>query len=190
MIQDTLACEFEHQNWKKQPAAIKVIINGQNTIFLPGDIRGFINPSGNEFVSHKIELFKYNRDVQTAASDDVPLKEIIPAAFLKLLFRGKISLYLYKDALNNEHFFIEKNSALQEIYIHLYASTGGFSTSTLNAHAKQPVVVNNYQYLFALKSLMQDCRDVFALIDKVELTINSLRSLMKIYDACIPAPEN
>lgn len=181
---DTLACEFEQYNWKKQPPAIKIRINGNDTTIYPNSISGFISPSGNEFVSRKIELFKYNREVQNAAPNDVPFTEVIAAAFLKLLYAGKINLYLYKDALGNEHFFIEKNSSLKEIYIHLYSSIGGIATSTKNPHAKQPVVVNNFQYYFVLKELMQDCKNIFPKVDKTELNANSLISLLKEYEKC------
>ena len=41
---DTLACEFEKYNWKKQPSFIKIRISGNDTTIYPGDIIGFINP--------------------------------------------------------------------------------------------------------------------------------------------------
>jgi len=122
---DTLTCQFEQFNWKKQPAFIKIRLAVRDSVIYPGNIGGFINPSGIEFVSRKIELFKYNRDIQFAISNEIPFSEIIPAAFLKILYRGRINLYLYKDLLGGDHYFTEKNSVLKEIYIHLYYTIGG-----------------------------------------------------------------
>ena len=187
---DTVACDFGSHNWKKQPAQLKIKIDGKDTIIRPEEISGFTNSLGNKFVSRKIELFKYNREIQTAIAGDVPEIEIVPAAFLKILYQGKINLYLYKDALNSDHFFIEKNSMLKEIYIHLYSSTGGYSTSTLNAFAKKPVVVNNFQYYYGLKEMMQDCKDIFPEVDKTELNTKSLISLLKQYEECKVVNDN
>ena len=111
----------------------------------------------------------------------MPFTEIITAAFLKILYFGKINLYLYKDALGNEHFFIEKNSLLKEIYIHHYYTVGGYVTGT---HTRQPVVVNNLQYYYGLKEMMQDCKNIFPQIDTTELNAKSLISLLKEYEKC------
>jgi len=184
---DTIACEFVQHSWKKQPASIKVRVNGKDTIIYPGSINSFINPSGNEFVSRKIELFKYNRDIQFAISNDIPSSEIISAAFLKILYRGRITLFLYKDVLGGDHYFIEKNSVLKEIYIHLYYTVGGYVTGT---NTKQPVVVNNFQYYYGLKEMMQDCKNIFPEIDKTQLNAKSLISLLQKYDKCQLIPDN
>ena len=183
---DTIACVFDPYNWKKQPASIKVRVHGKDTTIYPGSINSFINPSGNEFVSRKIELFKYNRDIQFAISNDIPSSEIISAAFLNILYRGRITLYLYKDRLGGDHYFIEKNSVLKEIYIHLYYTVGGYVTGT---NTKQPVVVNNFQYYFTLKEMMQDCGNIFPEVDKTQLNAKSLISLLKQYDKCTIAPD-
>ena len=162
-------------------------MNGNDTIFYPGNITGFINPSGNEFITRKIEFFKYNRSIQDAIPEDVPMSEIVPAAFLKVLYRGKINLYLYKEALANDHYFIEKNSVLKDIYIHLYSTVGGYVTGT---NTKQPVVVNNFQYYYGLKDMMQDCKSIFPEIDKTELNTRSFISLLKQYNKCPIMPGN
>lgn len=181
---DTIACVFDPYNWKKQPTELKVRINEKDIIIRPNEIEGFKNSEGNEFISRKIELFKYNREVQNANSGDVPLSEIITAAFLKTLYHGKINLYVYKDELGGDHYFIEKDTILKEIYIHLYASTGGFPSSKINSHARRPVVVNNFQYYYALKVMMQDCKNIFPEVDKTELNAKSLISLLKQYEKC------
>jgi hypothetical protein len=181
---DTVRCTFNNTNWKKQPASIKVNINGNDSSLGPGQVTSFISPSGDEFVSRRIELFKYNRSIQDAIAGDVPETEVISGAFLKVLYQGKVNLYLYLDALNNSHYFIEKNSDLQEIYTHLYSSVGGFSSRTLNAHAKKPVVVNNFQYYYGLKKMMQDCPSIFPEVDKIDLNTKSLVTLLKQYNNC------
>jgi hypothetical protein len=187
---DTVQCTFNTNNWKKQPAAVKVNINGNDSSLGPNQVSSFMNPSGEEFVSRRIELFKYNRSIQDAIAGDVPETEIIPAAFLKVLYRSKINLYLYQDPLNNPHYFIERNADLQEIYIHLYSSVGGFSSRTLNAHAKKPVVVNNFQYYYGLKKMMQDCPTIIPEVDKTELYSRSLIALLKLYNKCEISPNN
>ena len=187
---DTLPCEFEAYNWKKQPHSIKVRINGNDTIVYPGEVSSFKNSSEHEFVSHEIELFRYNREVQNAVSGNIPFSETIPAAFLKVLYKGKINLYLYKDGLGVDHYFIEKISIIKEIYIHLYSSIGGFPSSVRNPHARQPVVVNNLQYYFGLKEMMQDCMDIFPEVDKTELNTKSLIALLKEYEKCPAASGN
>jgi hypothetical protein len=186
---DTVACDFAAYNWKKQPSEIKVRINERDTIIYPNEIEGFKNSDGHEFISRKIELFKYNKEIQNAVSGDVPFSEIIPSAFLKTLYHGKINLYSYKDGLAGEHYFIEKDTALKEIYIHLYSSTGGFPSSKVNSHARRPVVVNNFQYYYALKIMMQDCKNIFPEVDKTELNAKSLISLLKQYDECTVTPD-
>ena len=186
---DTVSCEFEPFNWKKQPVLIKARIDGHDTVFRPGEINGFMNSSGSEFVSRKIELFKYNNEIQTATPDDVPWSKIIPAAFLKVLYRGKAVLYFYKDVLGYDHYFIEKNSILKEIYVHLYYTGGGHGISPKNPN-KKPVVVNYFQYYYGLKEIMQDCKDIFPEIDKTEYTTRSIISLLKKYDKCPPVSGN
>ena len=187
---DSVACEFEQYNWKKQPVVLKVKIDGNDTVIHSEEINGFINPSGNEFATRKIELFKYNTDIQTAVSGDIPPSEIISGAFLKILYRGKINLYLYKDALSSDHYFIEKNSVIKEIYIHLYSSTGGYPSSVKNPHARRAVVVNNFQFYYGLKEMMQDCKDIFPGVDKTELNAKSLISLLKQYEKCPIVDDN
>ncbi len=160
-----------------------------DTIFNAGAISGFMNSSGAQFVSRKIELFKYNKEIQTATPDDVPWSQIIPAAFLKILYSGKTRLYFYKDVLGYDHYFIEKNSILKEIYLHLYSTGGGHAISPKNPY-KKPVVIYYFQYYYGLKEIMQDCTDIFPEVEKTEFTVKSIISLLKKYDKCPVLPGN
>ena len=187
---DTLGCKFNSYNSKKHPVSIQVNLNGNDTTFYPSQIRGFITPPGEEFVSRKIYLFKYNLSPQNAIAGEIPETDTIPAAFLKVLHAGRIYLYLYKDALKNDHYFIEKNNDLQELYSHLYLTTIGQTPSTLAPYLKEQSLTNNFQYYFGLKKMMQDCAALFADIDKTELKPGSLISLLKKYDRCSGSRDN
>lgn len=182
---DTIACWVQKRNWKKQPEEIRVKSGEKDTAATPQPIRGFIVPSLQlRYTSKAISPARYVDNIQNAVNSKLPDPDTLKVAFLKVLHSGMLNLYLYLDRLNRKHFFVENKDNFLEIYSHYYSGFGGDRNS-------QPVANLNKQYEFTLKVLMTPCRNVFSIIESIQLKEDHLTGLFKVYDKCMtPKKEN
>lgn len=182
---DTIPCVFKARSWKKQPFQIRVSIGEKDSVITPEKIKAFflISP-GIEYESRLISPALYELNMQFAVGNDYkPFFDSANYAFLRLVYKGSISLFLYEDKIERKHFFLNVGDELTEIYKHLYSTAGGF-------HNTDPLVVWYNQYIKMLKVLMADCKSLFSIIDVMELKEESLVSLLKLYDKCMESKKS
>jgi hypothetical protein len=178
---DTIACQVQKRNWNKQPAEIKVKAGNKDTVVAPQAIKKFIISSlGLEYRSRPVRTANYVDKFQEATVLKEP--EFGPEQFLylKLLYKGSYSLYLYLDHLNRKHFFVESPGIFIEIYSHYYLEIGDSRRIY-----DEPVTVLDKQFEFALKGLMAACRTLFTIIENIAFVEEQLIRVFKMYDQCV-----
>lgn len=183
---DTLACSIQKRNWKKQPVEIKVKSAQKDTVVSPGSVRGFIIPSLQiAYVTKTIRPANFVDKFQNATILKDPEYDTLRTVFLKQLHTGTINLYLYYDGLGRQHFFIEAPDNFLEIYAHyfLYLSQTGRIYD-------EPVTILNRQFEFVLKVLMTPCRNVFSIIEAIQLNEVQLKGLFEVYDKCMESKKD
>lgn len=180
---DTVGCLLQKRNWKKQPLEIKVRAGAKNTIITPQSVKGFIIPSLElNYISREISLTRYIDNLQNATTLKQPEEDTLQIAFLKVLHRGTFNLYLYLDGLSQKHFFVEAPDNFIEIYVHYYIYPGASHRAY-----DVPVTILDKQFEFVLKTLMTPCRNVFSIIENIQLNEDHLIGLFEIYDKCMTA---
>lgn len=177
---DTLPCSFKQKNWKKQPVEIIIIFNGKDSSISSENVNSFsVTSIQLEFVSRTIRLTNYVEKFQDATTSKVPELSDPQKSFLKTLYKGSFSLYLYMDKLNRKHFFIEGPNNLVELYSHYYISLPPPLSNSI------PITVLDKSYEFVLKTLMTPCRSLFGIIENITLDEDQLIQVFKLYDKCL-----
>lgn len=178
---DTVPCSIAKRNWKKQPLEIRIKLTGKDSLVTPSGLKGFMIPSLQlVYISKEISPVKYIDNIQQASDIWEADTDTARFAFLKRIHNGVFNLYLFLDRLNRNHFFVEAPDNFLEIYSHYYTRYGG-------DHNSQPVAEPHKQYEFALKVLMTPCRQIFSIIESIQLKEEQLKGLFEVYDKCIAA---
>ena len=176
---DTVRCTFKDRNWKKQPYEFTVVVNNKDSVLLPQSVSE-VNIRAKEltYASRIIKPAKYIDNIQHAHNTRDADLDTPRHAFVKTLHQGKLNLYLYTDKVNMKHFLVEDDDNFLEMYLHYYTDIGGF-------FGDQPIVTQNKQYEFILKTLMTPCRTMFSIIENIRLEEDHLIQLFTIYDRCM-----
>ena len=176
---DTVHCSFKDRNWKKQPYEFTVVVNNKDSILFPQSVSEVnIRAKDLKYASRIIKPAKYIDNIQNAHNTRDADLDTPRHAFVKTLHQGKLNLYLYTDKVNMKHFLVENDDNFLEMYLHYYTDIGGLL-------GDQPIVTQNRQYEFVLKTLMTPCRTVFSIIENIRLEEDHLIQLFTIFDRCM-----
>jgi hypothetical protein len=101
--------------------------------------------------------------------------------FLECLISGKVTVYYsvqdnnLEEINNGEHYYIEKDSNLTEIY-----------KDVLKTNSEGiPYIFSSYQYKGALKAIFYDYPDIYKDVDKLEFNRKSLTNISKKYHQAV-----
>lgn len=178
---DTLWCTFKQKNWRKQLTEVAIKYNNKDTSFSPENTNSFVITSSQvEYVARTISPANYAEKLQDATTSRAPELATPQRSFLKALYKGSFSLYLYLDKLNRKHFFIEGPGNLVELYLHYYVQPPN-PTRIYDP----PVTILDRSYEFVLKTLMTPCRSLFSIIENIGLDEDQLIQVFKLYDRCL-----
>jgi len=180
MGNDTIACVFKPNSWKKQPREIKARLANKDTLLSAKNINGFFIPSLSiQYVSRLISLVDYSDNFQEASQWKDP--NVFPAEklFLKILHKGELSLYQYTDKLNRDDFFVETVDTLIQLYSHLY-----YKIESVHPYNPTKALLDK-KYQYDLQKLMIHCRTLYSVIENIDLKKEHLLQLFDMYEKCI-----
>jgi hypothetical protein len=147
---DTIRGKIDDKEWSRNPTKILFAPNGSEpkTYDVIKELLGFGIDNKSIYIRKTTSLditpYTYGSLLQT--------NELIVASdttiALKLLVKGKISLYYFKDVNSKDHFFVEKlNEPLEELIKHDY----------MGEYKGNSVVVKEDKFNNQLAELCQDC---------------------------------
>lgn len=116
-IGDTLYGKIDFQNWHRNPANINFIQKGSNDVqnLVPGNVTFFSTDLGR-YVSKKVSIDQ--TPLRAVSRTESTPSSIEKRVFLKVLVRGEVSLFFYKD--KRDHFYIEENNQTYELISNQY----------------------------------------------------------------------
>jgi len=166
---DTIYGQILYQNNQITPKIIQ-LKNGSKKTYNSNEIQ-YVEIFGKvKYFSKKVKYSINPHNIQDITAD----KEIIwkeSREFLKAIILGKINLYKFVEKNGKTHFFINKdNEELKDLIVLKYKVDG--KTSVKN------------KYKNDLKKVLEDCSELFKLIDKSKLNQKSLQSIVKQYNDC------
>ncbi|GAA4303210.1 porin family protein [Nibribacter koreensis] len=158
---DTLRGLVNHQGDKRQAvlATFKASKDASEQNFSPVAISGY----GID------EVYAYESKKITAPDSTFHL-------FLTVLAKGPASLYFYKDQNSADHFFIEKDGALQELVYR--------KASEVQANGQTAVVTYN-TYRKTLFNAFRDCPTAGATVNKLAFKESELIKIVNQYNQCV-----
>lgn len=114
---DTIQAKIENKDWKKNPENINYqTARGTAATYSPLEIKGFFIKSSREWYQSAImELDKSSLkdgDVVNGRNQRGIQKDTV---FLRLLIKGKLSLYTITDENSREHFIIDAGNGVEEL---------------------------------------------------------------------------
>lgn len=117
---DTIKCLIHSATTANLQEKIIVVSDSfevDKTEYKPFDIKEMHMYRWGSFKSKKIR-YRVAKDIMKSNDYNAADRETFyeDAAFLKVLVSGRANLYLYKDKNLNEHYFIEKDTLLYELY--------------------------------------------------------------------------
>ncbi len=177
---DTIYGMIDDQNKLTNPNIIYFKENNLKETFYykPFQIKASIIDSGDFYLSAIIDIdMNYGKSLnmsETYSKDTIIKKDTV---FIRVLLQSKMSLYLYNDENNKNHFYYTNDS-------------GSYHELTFK---KVPVVIDDKRYLKnstryknQLKYLMSNCPEAESKINKTEYKENDLLELFGIYNKCLP----
>lgn len=171
---DTLFGFVDYRNWKNNPDLIKFKTNIEKDpiSFMPTDIAefkvkdeiyvsGFINTEVTPIQTDKLKV-------------DPKIKIKVDTTFLQTLFRGKKSLYYYKNSDGKENFYIKQNDGFDLLIYKKY----------LKKQDGKDVVTENKKYLGQLTLYLNDCPTINSKLENTSYKQKSLLKLFQYYYEC------
>ena len=174
---DTLFGFVDYRNWEYNPDKIKFKTNIENNpiSFNPTDITEF-EIEGENYVSGiiNIEVSQIQTD---KLIDDTQINTKVDTTFLQTLFRGKKSLYYYKNSDGKENFYIKQNTGFDLLIYKRY----------LKKQDGKSLITENKKYLSQLTLYLNDCETINSELKNTSYKQNSLIKLFQYYYKCSPS---
>ena len=172
---DTLRGEINDKNWRKNPDHVLFLKEGasKTVTYKPLEIKAF-SVANDLYVSKMVSFDISDNDLNylTESSPD-PIMQT-DAVFLSAYVLGKASLYYLNDANGKSHFFIEKDTTIQELIHNQYRKmVDGASFVVESNRYQQQLLVN-----------MGDCPNIFSAITTISFTGPSFSKLFETYNSC------
>ncbi|MTI41539.1 hypothetical protein [Fulvivirga lutimaris] len=116
---DTIPAKIENNDWKKNPQNINYQTSeGTAASYSPTEIKGFFIESSQEWYQSAImELDKSSLKDGDVVNGRHQTGVQLDTVFLRLLIKGKLSLYTITDENSREHFVIDGGKGLEELRI-------------------------------------------------------------------------
>lgn len=174
---DTVFGFVDYRNWEKNPVMVKFKKNIEDApiSFNPIDITEFM-VDGEIYVSGIINT--EISPIQTDKLIDAPQINItVDTTFLQTLFRGKKSLYYYKNSDGRENFYIKQDTGFDLLIYKRY----------LKQQDSKRVITENRKYLGQLTLYLNDCETINSRLENTSYNQKSLIKLFQYYYKCSPS---
>ncbi len=171
---DTLNGLIDYQNWSKNPETIKFKKDADSHIiyYQPDQIKSFY--MANEYyISQIVTVSRASHNLQKLQKsvNEIELRSDTVTLFLKTLIEGEASLYYYKDEDATEHFYIKKDTIVDELLYIEYLVT--YNLRKLEKYKGQ------------LIHYLNDCLELANEISELQFKSNDLIKLFTKYNTCV-----
>jgi hypothetical protein len=172
---DTLTGLIDNRDWRKNPKLISYK-NSENAVtrYSPLDIKGFYLTNTKEwYMSAVIELSKNSLKESDVIKNINQRGYQVDTVFLRLIVKGRVSLYYSFDENFRSHFIIEKNEILEELKI-----------EKKKVNFPKEGIINLEYFKAQLNEYLSDCLSKKFSISNVRYSEESLTSLISNYNRC------
>ena len=171
---DTLVGLVDYRDWKQNPSKVifKTKIENKPTIFTPTDITEF-KVDGNIYVSGIIYTEVSPTQINKLV-ENPQVNLVVDTTFLQTLFRGKKSLYYFKNSDGKENFYIKQNTDFNLLVYKRY----------LKWKNGKRIIAENKKYLGQLAFYLNDCETINSELENTSYNQNSLVELFQNYYKC------
>ncbi|MBA3649793.1 MAG: hypothetical protein H0W62_14825 [Chitinophagales bacterium] len=174
---DTLKGFINDQQWKINPKKIEFKRSQQEkvTLYSPLTTSSFRITNGDWYISFTGMIDKSSWSTANLSYNAAP-DTARDTLFLSAIVVGKASLLYSYDNLQRDHFFIQKDHIIKELYYHKY----------LNNDGDKAVVKANPVYKGQIIAAFADCKDIGASIMSIPLDYNKkdLERIFQRYNKC------
>jgi hypothetical protein len=172
---DTLTGFIDNRDWRKNPKVI-VYRDRKNAIkeYSPLDIQGFYLVNTNEWYrSAVLELNKNSIKESDVIKNRNQWGTQVDTVFMRLLVKGKISLYYLIDESSRPHYIVEKNNQINELRI-----------ERKRVSYPKEGIVNLDFFRSQLNEYFSDCQSGKFSVSDAKYTESSLKPLVIKYNEC------
>lgn len=175
--QDTLTGFIEYEENLQTPTSIrfKEIKNAPPQALAIENLLSFKVRYKNIYRSKSLKIDMLPRENGSLGKRKTPQFEE-KKVFLELLADGEKPLYYHRDQNLKEHFFIEDEGDFVELIYVKYKSA-------LNRTKEKKTFIKQ------LETILEDCEEIYRMIDKVEYNRRSMIKLIRSFNVCEPYEE-
>ncbi|MBN1197744.1 MAG: PorT family protein [Bacteroidales bacterium] len=168
---DTVKGTLDYRNWERNPRKIAFLASGSSETaeYSPATITGF-GVLDEIYISAVIET-EVSSDKTGDLTFDPTLNMVVDSGFLQVLVRGDKSLYLFRNKLGKEQFYIGQDSAMELLVYKKY----------LKSQNGQSSIVENKKYIGQLTLYLSDCQSISQKLQNTNYQQNSLEKLFLTY---------
>ena len=176
---EKLEGQIDYRNSERNPESIRFRANEGASIetYAPIDIRSF-SVAGELFVSKIVKVDKSERgkmdNIKATLVEDI----VLDTVFLSTRVEGKANLYYLKDENYKTHFFIEKDTILEELVYRKYLKT---------PDEGKPYIASEEKFKGQLNYYFSDCTTTKAKISKLSYENKPMVKLFEKYNECVNA---
>lgn len=173
---DTIRGKIDDKEWSRNPTKILFAPNDSEpkTYDIIKELLGFGIDNKSIYVTKRtsLDITPHNFGFLLKTNELVITSDTTIA--LKLLVKGKINLYYFKDSKSKEHFFVEKlNEPIEELIKHDY----------MGEYEGKNVLVKEDKFNYQLAELCQDCSIFNGMNFNYQYTQSSLKPAILEYNA-------
>ncbi len=168
---DTIKGIIDYQDWTNNPTKVKLkhIKEKNPIVYTPNDIVEF--SVGDKIYVSGIITTETSKNQINELKKDSTLYFNVDTAFLQSIFRGKKSLFYYKNSIGIENFYIYENGAFELLKYKKYLRTQG----------NELVLAENKKYINQLAHYLIDCPAIQSELVKTQYSLTSLEKLFQHY---------
>lgn len=170
---DTLKGKIDYREWSINPRSIS-FQNGASgiSVYTPERITGF-SVGRDEYQTSTVKVYPYSTHHETLAGSDYDPTPYTKTVFLRMIARGRMNLYGFRDSTGTDYFFIRQgaDSLLQLRLISWYNAEDGQERFSLREVYKDQ-----------LAAAMNDCADCLKKINHTAYKETDLEALVFSYD--------
>lgn len=177
---DTIAGYVDYRNWEKNPAEIrfKKEESSSEVIYSPLQISRF-EVNNEAYIGAIIESEVSPSKINLLQRGSTPVIRM-DTVFLQVLIEGPVSLYHYKNDVENNNFYIRENAAFELLIYKKY----------LLGEEGKTLINENKKYIGQLTLYLGNCPTIQSKINTSTYNERSLLNLFEIYHKCIGIQSN
>ena len=173
---DTIRGLIDFRDWLVNPVSVNFqrARTGERASYGPQDLAGFF-VNGEVYRSYRVRVYPYSRNPVTVLSPEWHGDPYDSLVFLRLITRGRLNLYSYRNRADVTYFFLQSSSATPE---QLRVSNRIIEKNGENSMETDEL------YRFQLADWLADCPKTAERPVNVAYTESALRKLIFTYDNC------